>query len=178
MDNRRPDKAGTSSDILLVSAIRHYFTVLRQQKGHQPDASPMDLEILLIIKFVQASCDRPIDVLRRIGIIVVAHLAGFYIAINNTLLVDTLVSCRSRINNTLKRLQWELVPIPNTAKFELLKPLLDRSDARNWTLRVVPVGTALFTFAQATPEIQFRVENPALFELSPAMQIITNEIVD
>jgi hypothetical protein len=172
------DRVGAPSDILLMSAIRHYFTGLRQQKGHQPDASPMDLEILLIIKFVQASCDLPVDVLCRMGIIIVAHLGGFYIAINNTLLVDTLVSSRSRINNTLKRRQWEMVPIPNTTKYELLKPLLDRSDAKNWTVRVVPVGTTLFSFAQVTPEIQFQIENSAIFDLSPAMQIPITEMVD
>jgi hypothetical protein len=157
------ERVGVSSEVVLLSTIRHYFTGLRQQKGHQPDASPMDLEILLIIKMIHASCDDPVDVLRKVGIIlVVTGNLRFHIAINNTLLVETLVSSRSRINNTLKRLEWEMIPIPNAVKYELLKGMLDRGDVRNWTLRTVPSGTALWAFAEATPEIRFRAENTEL----------------
>jgi hypothetical protein len=154
------ERAGVSSDLLLLSAIRYYFTGLRHQKGHQPDASPMDLEILLLIKFIQASCEEPINLLRKVGVVVIATgNPRFHIAINNTLLVETLVSSRSRINNTLKRLEWEMIQITNSVKYDLLKPLLDRSDVRNWTVRTVPTGSALYQFAEATPEIQFHAEH-------------------
>jgi hypothetical protein len=120
----------------------------------------MDLEILLLIKFIQASCEEPIDVLRKVGVVIIAtRNPRFHIAINNTLLVETLVSSRSRINNTLKRLDWEMIPIPNSVKYDLLKPLLDRSDVRNWTVRSVPAGNALYQFAESTPEIQFHAEH-------------------
>jgi hypothetical protein len=49
--------------------------------------------------------------------------------------------------------------IPNTAKFELLKPPLDRSDALNGIVKVGLVGTALFN-------------------MSPGMQIPTIKIID
>jgi hypothetical protein len=158
------DRVETPSDVLLLTSIRHYFTVLRQQKGHQPDASPMDLEILLVIKFIQASCHDPIDLLRKVGIIVMATSNRFYIAINNTLLVDTIVSSRSRINNTLKRLEWEMVPMANPVKYDILKTLLDRSDVRNWTVRVIPTGNALYTYAARTPSVQVHVDHACLVE--------------
>jgi hypothetical protein len=52
-----------------------------------------------------------------------------------------------------------MIPIPNSVKYDLLKPLLDRSDVRNWTVRAVPAGTALYQFAESTPEIQFHAEH-------------------
>jgi hypothetical protein len=41
-----------TQDVLIIVVARQYFAMLRQEKGHKPDASPLDLEILLLIKFI------------------------------------------------------------------------------------------------------------------------------
>ena len=43
--------------------IKQYFSLLRKEKGHNPEASPMDLELLLMVKFISISSDDPIHVL-------------------------------------------------------------------------------------------------------------------
>ena len=148
-------------DDMLILAIRHYFTMVRQEKGHHPDASPMDLEILLVMKFVCAGSANPVSLLKRIGLIVINTGEELEIAVDNALLLDIIVSSRSRINNTLKKLHWDMKPVSNIAKWNILKPLLDRADVRNWTIRRVPPETAFYEFVHATPEIQFNASPTA-----------------
>ena len=138
-------------DLIILLIIRQYFMLLRQEKGHHPEASPLDLEILLIIKFVCAGNDNPIKALSSIGIIVI----GDKIAINNNLLHDILMSSRSRINNTLNKLKWHVIPMGNPEKFEILRPLLDRNDVRNWTIREIPQTAQLYSFVRNNRQVQF-----------------------
>lgn len=138
-------------EMTVVFVIRHYFTMLRQEKGHKPEASPLDLELLLIVKFVTAAGGNVIDVLRKIGIIII----NYKIAINGGTLKDFLISSRSRINNTLSRLNWSVVKAGNDEKFHLFSPLLDRSDVRNWTIHEIPPETALYMYIRENPEIQY-----------------------
>ncbi|KAH0794727.1 hypothetical protein GPJ56_001274 [Histomonas meleagridis] len=140
-----------SQDFVLLLTIRQYFMLLRQEKGHHPDASPLDLEILLIIKFVCSVNDNPIKMLSSVGIIII----GDKIAINNSLLHDVLMSSRSRINNTLNKLKWHVIPMGNPEKFDILRPLLDRNDVRNWTIREIPQTAQLYSFVQNYPQVQF-----------------------
>jgi hypothetical protein len=148
-----------TQDMLTIVAIRQYFTNLRQERGHKPDASPMDLELLLIVKFIVASDGNPIDLLRRVGLI----LLDDRLAINGSMLTDHMVSSRSRINNTLNRLKWDVVDMKNEDKWNMLKPLLDRTDVRNWTVRLIPPETALFSYIRDNPHVKFRTEAALLF---------------
>lgn len=138
-------------EMLVIVVIRQYFGMIRAEKGHKPDASPLELEILLIVKFIVVSDGNPIDLLRKIGII----LVGDKIVINCGLLKDTLISSRSRINNTLNKLNWDIIPMGNNDKWILLKPLLDRSDVRNWSIRQIPQKTRLYSYIREHPEVVF-----------------------
>ena len=106
----------------------------------------MDLEILLLLKFIAVGCNNPIQILKQVGIIIAVIGGDYCIAINNALLVDTLCSSRSRINNTFKRLDWEMKSISNNMKYTLFKQLLDRSDVRNWTIRKIPIESAMYQY--------------------------------
>lgn len=155
MADRAPpplDGVTIPQDMVITFLIRHYFTSLRQEKGHKPDASPIDLEILLVVKLIAVSDGNVIDLLQRVGIILVHDK----IVINGSVLTDTLQSSRSRINNTLNKLKWEVVPMGNNEKYELLAPLLERSDVRNWTIRTIPPETALYQYIAANPGVQFK----------------------
>ena len=160
-------------DDMLILAIRHYFTMLRQEKGHHPEASPMDLEILLVLKFVCAGSSNPVDLLKRIGLIVINTGEDLEIAIDNALLLDIIVSSRSRINNTLKKLHWDMQMVSNSSKWNILKPLLDRADVRNWTIRRIPPDTPFYDFVHATPEIQFNTVAPSavVMDISGPLQL-------
>lgn len=138
-------------DMLVIVVIRQYFEMLRAEKGHKPEASPLELEILLIVKFIVASDGNPVELLRRIGII----LVGDKIVINCGLLKDTLLSSRSRINNTLNKLKWDIIRMGNNDKWTLLKPLLDRTDVRNWSIRQIPITTQLYTYIHENPQVLF-----------------------
>ena len=139
-------------EMFITIIIRQYFTSLRQEKGHKPDASPIDLEILLVVKLIAVSDGNVIDLLQRVGIILVHDK----IVINGSVLTETLQSSRSRINNTLNRLKWEVVPMGNNEKYEMLAPLLERSDVRNWTIRRIPPETALYHYIATNPEVLFK----------------------
>jgi hypothetical protein len=147
-------EASDPQDFLLLTTVRYYFRVLRQEKGHQPDASPLDLEILLVVRFIYAGCHNPVDLLRRTGIILLTTATSVDLVLNNSLLLDTLSSSRSRINNTLKRMQWQLKNLTNHEKWSMLHQVLERGDVRNWTIRVIPVESALFSFIINTPSVQ------------------------
>ncbi|OHT04449.1 hypothetical protein TRFO_06353 [Tritrichomonas foetus] len=150
------DNITLPQDMLVVVVIRQYFGMLRAEKGHKPDASPLELELLLIVKFIVASDGNPVELLRNIGII----LVGDKIVINCGLLKDTLLSSRSRINNTLNKLKWDIIPMGNNDKWTLLKPLLDRSDVRNWSIRQIPAQTQLYRYIQENPQVLFSDGQP------------------
>ncbi|KAK8899429.1 hypothetical protein M9Y10_001745 [Tritrichomonas musculus] len=156
-------------DMLVIVVIRQYFGMLRAEKGHKPDASPLELELLLIVKFIVASDGNPVDLLRRIGII----LVGDKIVINCGLLKDTLISSRSRINNTLNKLKWDIIPMGNNDKWTLLKPLLDRSDVRNWSIRQIPITTQLYTYIHENPQVLFNDGHAAFGDGGLALSIDT-----
>jgi hypothetical protein len=148
-----------TQDVLIIVVARQYFSMLRQEKGHKPDASPLDLEILLLIKFIATADGNVIDLLSRVGIILVSDK----IIINGNLLTENLASSRSRINNTLNRLRWDVVPLGNTDKWNLLRPLLQRSDVRNWTIRTIPPETALFSYVRDNPQVQLQADSMPVF---------------
>jgi hypothetical protein len=148
-----------TQDVLILVVARQYFAMLRQEKGHKPDASPLDLEILLLIKFIATADGNIIDLLSRVGII----LVGDKLIVNGNLLTENLVSSRSRINNTLNRLRWDVVQLGNNEKWSLLKPLLQRSDVRNWTIRTIPPETALFSYVRDNPQVQFQSDALSVF---------------
>jgi hypothetical protein len=133
--------------------------MLRQEKGHKPDASPIDLEILLLVKFIATAEGNVIDLLSRVGII----LVGDKLILNGNLLTENLVSSRSRINNTLNRLGWDVVQVGNNEKWNLLKPLLQRADVRNWTIRTIPPETALYGYVRDNPQVQFQPDALSAF---------------
>lgn len=135
--------------------IRQYFTLLRKEKGHNPDASPMDLELLLIVKFFNISSTTPIQLLKNHGIII----SGNKIAINGNLLHVILDSSRSRINNTLKRIGWNALQVSNKDKQILLSIVLNKADVRNWTFREIPEGPFL-NFVRNNPNVQIDREFP------------------
>lgn len=164
------DEISMSQDMFVVFLIRHYFTMLRQEKGHKPDASPLDLELLLIVKFITASDGNVIDILRKVGIILIEEK----IAINGGILKDTLISSRSRINNTLNKLNWTVVKINNNEKATLFSPILDRSDVRNWTLHEIPPETSLYRYIRENPEVQFRHTPNIVNGSSISLDIIDN----
>lgn len=141
-----------SEEMVVALIIRQYFMTLRQEKGHKPDASPIDLEILLVVKIIAVSDGNAIDLLRRVGIILIDDK----IAINGNLLTETIQSSRSRINNTLNRLKWNVVQMRNNEKFAMLAPLLDRPDVRNWTVRMIPPTTALYEYVMANSVVRFQ----------------------
>ena len=150
------DNITLPQDMLVIVVIRQYFGILRSEKGHKPDASPLELELLLIVKFIVASDGNPIELLRHIGII----LVGDKIVINCGLLKNTLLSSRSRINNTLNKLKWDIIPMGNNDKWALLKPLLDRSDVRNWSIRQIPPTTQLYQYIHENPHVLFNDGQP------------------
>lgn len=139
-------------EMVVIIVIRQYFQSLRQEKGNKPDASPLDLEFLLLVKWIAVSDGNTVDLLRRVGIILVQDK----IVINGNLVKETLVSSRSRINNTLNKLGWDVVQMKTEEKFDLLTPLLDRADVRNWTIRMIPQTTALYQYVMANPSVQFK----------------------
>lgn len=146
------ENVGFCGDSVLILSIKQYFALLRHQKGHHPDASPMDLELLLILKFVAVGSTNPVQVLKQVGIIIVVVSGDYCIAINNTLLMDVLCSSRSRINNTFKRLEWEMKTISNNnMKYTILKQVLDRADVRNWTIRKIPETSEMYEYVAANP---------------------------
>ena len=129
--------------------IKQYFSLLRKEKGHNPEASPMDLELLLMVRYISISSADPIQVLKKNGII----LSGNKIAINGNLLHVILESSRSRINNTLKRIGWNTIQLCNKDKQMLLQSVLNKNDCRNWTFREIPEGRFL-EFVRNNPQIQ------------------------
>lgn len=150
------EQVAIPQDMVITFLIRYYFTSLRQEKGHKPDASPIDLEILLVVKLIAVSDGNVIEMLQRAGIILVHDK----IVINGSVLTETLQSSRSRINNTLNKLKWEVVMMGNNEKYELLAPLLERSDVRNWTIRTIPQETALYQYVASNPAVQFKSGMP------------------
>jgi hypothetical protein len=148
-----------TQDVLILVVARQYFAMLRQEKGHKPDASPIDLEILLLIKLIATADGNIIDLLSRVGII----LVGDKLILNGNLLTENLVSSRSRINNTLNRLGWDVVQLGNSEKWNLLKPLLQRPDVRNWTIRTIPPETALYSYVRDNPQVQFQPDSLSMF---------------
>lgn len=174
------ESAGFCSDGVLILAVKHYFTLLRQEKGHHPDASPMDLEILLILKLIAVGCNNPVQILKQVGIIIVVINDEYCIAINNALLLDILCSSRSRINNTLKRLNWEMITMSNNVKYTTLKQLLDRSDVRFWTLRKIPIGSAMYDYVTANSSVVSGTQVDAQFSdpKSNGMEANVTNIVD
>jgi hypothetical protein len=156
--------------MLILLVIRQYFSLLRQDQGHKPDASPLDLEILLIIKFIATSDGDIIDLLCRVGII----LIGDQILLNGNLLTENLVTSRSRINNTLNRLRWDVVHMNNNEKWNMLDRLLSRADVRNWTMRTIPRETALYRYVRENPHVQLHPDsvNIQLEPLIPLADVI------
>lgn len=148
------ENVGFNSDSVLILSIKQYFAILRQQKGHHPDASPMDLELLLIMKLISVGTNNPIQVLKQVGIIVVVVGGDYCCALNNALLMDILCSSRSRINNTFKRMDWEMKTISNNnLKYTMLKQVLDRTDVRNWTIRKIPTTSPMYDYVSTSPHI-------------------------
>ena len=139
-------------ELTLVSGIKQYFAALRHSRGHNPEGSPIDLEILLLIKLISSSVENPVQTLHEMGIIIV----GEEIAINAKFLTLVLSTCRSRINNSIKNLGWCMSPHNNQQKYELLHPLVDRKDARNWTIRTIPPGSPVYQFIHDNPQVQLR----------------------
>jgi hypothetical protein len=155
----QPGIGQLTHEVLTLVAIRQYFTNLRREKGHCPDASPIDLELLLIVKFIMASGGDAVDLLRRVGIILIDDK----IVINVAILTDSMVSSRSRINSTLNRLKWNVVELRSEDKWNVLKPLLERPDLRNWTIRVIPPHTALYMYVQDNAHVKFRNDGSLVF---------------
>ena len=150
-------------ELTLIQGIKHYFSALRQSRGHNPEGSPIDLEILVLLKLISGSVESPIQTLQNLGIIVV----GQSLAINANFLKIVLSTCRSRINNSMKNLGWNLLTVSNTEKFEILSPLVDRKDARNWTMRLIPSNSMVFNFIQENRHVRHRDESPSSVSLIP-----------
>lgn len=139
-------------EMTLMQGIKQYFSCLRHSRGHNPEGSPIDLEVLLLLKLILVSVEHPISTLHSIGIIII----GDEIAINANFLKIVLSTCRSRINNSMKHLGWSLANHSNPEKYELLQPLVDRKDARNWTIRTLPQTSPVYQFVHENPQIQLR----------------------
>ena len=143
-------------ELTLLEGIKNYFSSLRLTKGHNPEGSPIDLEILLLLKLIYFCVENPIQTLFSLGII----LVGDQIAINANFLKICLSTCRSRINNSMKNLGWNLINISNNDKFEILQPLVDRKDSRNWTLRLIPSISLVHDFIKNNPRVKLRDISP------------------
>ncbi|EAY00851.1 hypothetical protein TVAG_207540 [Trichomonas vaginalis G3] len=146
----------------LMQSMKQYFAALRHTRGHNPEGSPIDLEVLLLLKLILGSVDNPIQTLHSVGIIII----GDEIAINANYLKTFLSTCRSRINNSMKHLGWELSNHDKTTKSELLQPLVDRKDSRNWTIRIIPPTSAVYTFIHENPSVRLRMTTNQPQELS------------
>ena len=149
-------------DIALVQSVKQYFATLRQMRGHNPEGSPIDLEILLILKLILFSVENPIEMLHNMGIVVVND----EIAINANFLKVYLSTCRSRINNSLKNIGWNIASYLNQEKYELLQPLVDRKDVRNWSIRIIPQDSKVLQFIRENPQIQLKLPPSADVEAS------------
>ena len=140
-----------SADDVAVLAMGQYFDVLRKEKGNNPDASPLDVEILIIFKYMMVAVSNPIESLRKVGLIAFDD----HICINCNYLCPYICSCRSRVNNSLKRIGWNVVSTPNPQKYAILEPLVTRADARNWTIRTIPPSSKLYSFLKANKAVQY-----------------------
>lgn len=152
-----------SADDISILAMAQYFNVLRKERGNNPEASPLDLEILIVFKYMMVAVSDPIESLRKIGLIAF----GNHICINCNLFCDFISSCRSRVNNTLKRLGWNVLSLPNPKKYHILQPLVSRVDSRNWTIRIIPSDAELFKFINSTTSVQFLMACDKLLEIMP-----------
>ena len=172
------DTTPAYSDIALVQCVKQYFNILRQMRGHNPEGSPIDLEILLILKLILFSVENPIQMLHNMGIVVVND----EIAINANFLKVYLSTCRSRINNSLKNLGWNIAHHQNQEKYDLLHPLVDRKDVRNWSLRIIPPDSPVLQFIHENPNVQLKL--PATNDVDqqliqiPALSLDSNHQVD
>jgi len=159
-DNQQFAKALTEmpnilQELTLIQGIKHYFSALRHSRGHNPEGSPIDLEILVILKLISGAVENPVQTLQNLGIIIV----GNQIAINANFLKIVLSTCRSRINNSMKHLGWMLSNVSNNDKFEILQRLVDRKDARNWTMRIIPSSSPVSMFLHDNPQIKLQSDH-------------------
>ena len=146
------------SELSVMDSLRHYFSVFRYNRGHNPDGSPLDLEILLIFKLISTFSD-PKQILHDIGIIII----GDQIAINAQYLTSFLSTCRSRINNSLNNLGFKKLDISNEKKLQMLdNSNFNMKEARFWTLRQIPQSSMVYGFIQQNPHLSTQVnENNA-----------------
>lgn len=155
------DNLNFVQEYTLIQSMKQYFAALRHTRGHNPEGSPIDLEVLLCLKLILGSVDHPIQTLHQVGIIIV----GDEIAINANYLKTFLSTCRSRINNSMKHLGWTLSNHDKSTKSELLAPLVDRKDARNWTIRTIPPSSPVYTFIHENPTVRLSMP-PTTTEMS------------
>ena len=150
LDKNTLNTKNNKNDLHILSNLKHYFSVFRYNRGHNPDGSPLDLEILLIFKLISTLND-PKQILHNIGIIIIDDR----IAINAQYLTSFLSTCCSRINNSLNHLGFRKLNISNDKKLQLLDTSnLDVKEARFWTLRQIPQTSMMYDFVQQNPHIK------------------------
>lgn len=145
-----------TEDEELLQGTHTYFVNLRSSLGHKPTGSQIDLEILLLLRIAASAMLDPIPSLASAGII----LTGPYAAINAALLKQILATGRSRINHSFGQINWGILDSNPEIKASLLSPLVDHNALRNWTVRVVPSDSPVFSFATKNPSIKYKQFSP------------------
>lgn len=138
-------------NIPVLAAIHKYFEIMRVDKDMNLDIPLIDNDLLLIVRFIIASGENPVKLLHHIGII----LFNDKIAVNCNILKDILFLSTSRINDEFGTLKWNIIPIENNDKLSLLEPLIDNSNAENWTLRKIPQSSKLHKCIKDNPQVLF-----------------------
>ncbi|OHT13184.1 hypothetical protein TRFO_16737 [Tritrichomonas foetus] len=151
-----------SKETEIMMQTQVHFQQLRLDKTNAPDPSPIQDEILVILKIACEKTNKPIKVLSKIGIIIFED----QIALNTSTLHIFLSSCKSRINNVFRRDGWEIVQMDINQKTEILQPLVDRKETRNWTIRTPPAGSSITKFISQHAELIYD-QKDAEFHESP-----------
>jgi hypothetical protein len=144
-------------DALILVAARQYFYLLRQAKGWTGELSPLDLEILVLIRFISTAQGNFIDLLCRAGLIII----GDRIVIHPKRLGATLVSGKTRINVNLRKLHWHIVPLNVRQMRTIIGPVTQETGLQNWTMRIIPHDSVVYRYVRENSQIRFTpMENP------------------
>ena len=148
------------NDETLMQNIKQYFEGHRKMTGHNPIQSDVDFELSVILRFGSTS-QNPMEFLINSGI---CFFSNSIVALQVNSLTKVLSCSKSRLNNCLKKQNYEPISTPLPRQKEALESELKSchtpfKDIRNWTFRKLPEHLKLAKELKANKNIIIEVDD-------------------